>query len=135
MTWPNSNRVHRINCGGFKSKITHTRGGSRIPHRRGRQPSKGRQHMILPNFAKNCMELRKFLAVGGPPRSATAHEQICLLKCHGDILPVVKIQNRRGCFFSRCLYPSIDLKYCRKKKHCYMYEPPPPSAPLVLLIS
>ena len=26
------------------------RGGSRIPHRR------GRQHMILPNFAKDCMK-------------------------------------------------------------------------------
>ena len=25
----------------------------------------GRQHMILPNFAKNCMKLRKFRAVGG----------------------------------------------------------------------
>ena len=25
----------------------------------------GRQHMILPNFEKNCMKLRKFLTVGG----------------------------------------------------------------------
>ena len=35
------------------------RGGSRIPRRR------GRQHMILPNFAKNCMKLSKFWAVEG----------------------------------------------------------------------
>ena len=33
--------------------------------------------MILPKFAKNCMKLRKFWAVGGarrarPPKSATA---------------------------------------------------------------
>ena len=37
----------------------------------------GRQHMILPNFVKNYMKLRKFWAVGGwgvpgaPPKSAT----------------------------------------------------------------
>ena len=31
---------------------------------------RGRQHMILPNFAKNCIKLRKFWAVGRP-RSAT----------------------------------------------------------------
>ena len=32
----------------------------------------GRQHMILPNFAKNCMKFRKFWAVGGgAPKSAT----------------------------------------------------------------
>ena len=37
-----------------------SRGGSRIPRRRGRQPSGGgHQHMILPNFVKNCMKLRK----------------------------------------------------------------------------
>ena len=44
----------------------------------GANPPGGRQHMILPNFAKNCMKLRKFWAVGGaragcaPPKSATA---------------------------------------------------------------
>ena len=37
----------------------------------------GRQHIILPNCAKNCMKLRKLWAVGGgrtgaPPKSATA---------------------------------------------------------------
>ena len=31
----------------------------------GANPLGGRQHMILPNFAKNCMKLRKFWAVGG----------------------------------------------------------------------
>ena len=41
------------------------RGGSRIPHRRERQPSRrGRQPMILPKFSKNCMKLRKFWALG-----------------------------------------------------------------------
>ena len=35
-------------------KTSQFRGGSRIPRRRGRQPSGGRQHMILPNFVKNC---------------------------------------------------------------------------------
>ena len=44
------------------------RGGSRIPQRRGANPPGGRQHMILPNFAKNCMKLRKFWAVGGRAR-------------------------------------------------------------------
>ena len=44
----------------------------------GANPPGGRQHMILPNFMKNCMKLRKFWAVGGgahrahPPKSATA---------------------------------------------------------------
>ena len=41
------------------------RDGSRIPRRRGRQPSgRGCQHTILPNFPKNCMKMRKFWAVG-----------------------------------------------------------------------
>ena len=45
-------------------------GGGANPPRRGRQP------MILPNFPKNCMKLRKFWTVGGdagsaPHRSAT----------------------------------------------------------------
>ena len=31
----------------------------------GAKPPGGRQHMILPKFAKNCMKLRKFWAVGG----------------------------------------------------------------------
>ena len=41
----------------------------------GANPPGGRQHMILPNFAKNCMKLRKFWATGGgrspgaPPRN------------------------------------------------------------------
>ena len=29
----------------------------------GRQPSRGRQHTILPNFPTNCMKLKEF----GPP--------------------------------------------------------------------
>ena len=49
------------------------RGGSRITRRRGRQPSRGRQHMILPNFAKKLHEIEKILAVGvgRPPISVT----------------------------------------------------------------
>ena len=44
-----------------------TRAGSRIPHRRGRQPvGGGGQHTNLPDFPKNCMKLRKFWSVGGP---------------------------------------------------------------------
>ena len=40
-------------------------GGSRISFRREHQPSGegGHQHMILPNFPKNCTKLRKFWAV------------------------------------------------------------------------
>ena len=59
------------------------------------------------DFAKFCEKLHEIEKILGrrlvpppPHRYATAHEQICLLKCHGDILPVVKIQNRRGYFFS-----------------------------------
>ena len=55
-------------------------GGSSIPRRRGANPPGGAPTydlaMILPNFAKNCMKLRKFWAIGGrvlgaPPKSAT----------------------------------------------------------------
>ena len=39
----------------------------------GANPPGGRQHMILPNIAKNCMKLRTFWAPwGAPPKSATA---------------------------------------------------------------
>ena len=38
-------------------------GGSRISPRTGRQLPGGSQHMILPNFPKNCMKLKGF----GPP--------------------------------------------------------------------
>ena len=44
------------------------RGGSRIPRRRGRQSSGGRQHTILPNFPKNCMKLKEFGPPGGGAR-------------------------------------------------------------------
>ena len=47
----------------------------------GANPLGGRQHMILSNFPKNCMKLRKFWTVGGgghapvrPPKSATECE-------------------------------------------------------------
>ena len=47
-------------CNTFQGRIQDSR-------RRGRQPSGGRQHTILPNFPKNCMKLRKFWAVGRAP--------------------------------------------------------------------
>ena len=63
------------------------RGRSRISRRRGRQPSRRvRQHTFLPNFPKNCMQLRKCLAVGrgAPLRSATSVcvcvSKICLCR-------------------------------------------------------
>ena len=37
------------------------RSRSRIPHRRGHQLPRGHQHMILPNFPKNCSEFEKIL--------------------------------------------------------------------------
>ena len=33
----------------------------------GANPPGGHQYMILPNFAKNCMKVRKFWAGGAPP--------------------------------------------------------------------
>ena len=63
-------------------KRLHGRGGSRIPHRRGRQPSRrGRQPMILPKMSKKTQEIEEYLGrrggeVGGAGdvtvRSATA---------------------------------------------------------------
>ena len=59
---------------------TLTRGGSRIPRRRGRQPSRGRAPTY--DFAKFCeklYEIEKILgrrgahAGGAPPKSATAN--------------------------------------------------------------
>ena len=50
--------------------LTNIRGGSRISHRWGRQPSRGRRQHT--NFPKNCMKLRKFWS-GGAPGSATDH--------------------------------------------------------------
>ena len=50
----------------YGTKTIHARGGSRIIRRRGHRPSSGgRQHMILLNFPKNCMKLRKIWAGGG----------------------------------------------------------------------
>ena len=40
----------------------------------GTNPPGGCQHIILPNFVKNCMKLRKFWSVGGyPPKSTTVY--------------------------------------------------------------
>ena len=52
-----------VNCWWWSAMLTG--GGSGISRGRGRRPSRGRQHMILPNFAKDCMKYRKFWAVGG----------------------------------------------------------------------
>ena len=52
---------------GQNGYATHYRGGSRIPRRRGRQPSmRKRQHT---NFPKNCMKLRKCWSGGAPEAS------------------------------------------------------------------
>ena len=59
---PSSLRIRQCNA---------IRGGSRIPRRRGRRPSRGRQHMILSKFPKNCMKSRNFWAMGGAHRGAT----------------------------------------------------------------
>ena len=42
-----------------------TRGGYRIPRRRGANSQGGRQHTNQLDFPKNCMKLRKFWSVGG----------------------------------------------------------------------
>ena len=70
--------------------VVSLRGGSRIPSRwRGANPGGregwGQQHTILQNVPKNCIELRKFLAVaerapGSPPRSSNTFFN-CLLVC------------------------------------------------------
>ena len=52
-----------------KPELYILRGGSRILRRKGgaNPPRRGRQPMILPNFPKNYMKLRKFWTVGGTP--------------------------------------------------------------------
>ena len=66
----------------FYSFWSGTRGGSMILRRRGRQSFReGRQPMILPNFPKNCMKLRKLWTVGGALlTSATGHVSCKYLK-------------------------------------------------------
>ena len=65
---------------GYTFPESHGRGGSRIPSRRGRQPARGRQHMILSKFPKNCMKLRKFWAVGPPLHMTQNHKIIFFTK-------------------------------------------------------
>ena len=46
-----------------------TRGGSRIPRRRGRHPSRrGRQHTNMPDFSQKLHEIKKILVRGGGAR-------------------------------------------------------------------
>ena len=40
-----------------------------FPRGGGANSSGGRQHMILPNFPKNCMKLKEFEPRGGVPRA------------------------------------------------------------------
>ena len=54
-----------VHCGTDRLWQSLTRGGSRIPRKRGRQPSRGRQHMILLNFPKKLHEIAKILVGGG----------------------------------------------------------------------
>ena len=57
----------------------HCRSRSRIPHRKGHQPSRGYQHMNLADFPKNCLKLRKFSSgeegkyTGGQPLDPPLH--------------------------------------------------------------
>ena len=53
-----NNHHLNTNSAGSKCKGFVRCKGFRIPRRRGRKPSGGRQDMILPNFAKKCMKLR-----------------------------------------------------------------------------
>ena len=66
-------------------KTTIYRGGSRIPHRRGRQPSgRGRQHTNLPDFPRNYMKLRIFgHSVGS--ESVTPPLDPPLINCTGSL--------------------------------------------------
>ena len=63
--------VHR-GSGSSCPNVSVDQGGSKIPSRRGHHPPppRGSQHMILPSFAKNCMKLRTFWAMGGVRRGA-----------------------------------------------------------------
>ena len=71
--------------------VRHRSGGYRISPRCRRQPSRGRQHKILPNFPKNCMKLQGFGPRGAhiprppslkPPdvsyffKNSTGHQQV-----------------------------------------------------------
>ena len=94
-----------------------SRSGSRIPHRGGANPPGGRQHMILQNFAKNCMKLRKFLAVGGgggacqvrPPKSAAAEElgRQKASRCRTQSLPYMGLCSKTWVSIPKygCLFP------------------------------
>ena len=49
-------------------KLLHFPGSdTRFPIGGGANPPGGCQHMILPNFPKNCLKLRNFSAVRGAP--------------------------------------------------------------------
>ena len=68
-------------------------GRSRISPRWRRQPSRGRQHTILPKFPKNCMKLKEFGRGGGhvlraPLRSATEYALARLKKCNPVYAPI-----------------------------------------------
>ena len=58
-----SNIRHRRTCSPFYSGVDPAFSIEGGVHPRG----EGRQHMILPNFPKNCMKSIKIWTVGGPP--------------------------------------------------------------------
>ena len=57
-------------CSFFNSLFTVTgnSGDQGFPRGWGRQPPRGGQHMILPNFSKTCMKLKEF----GPPEGCAS---------------------------------------------------------------
>ena len=73
----------------------------------GANPPGGRQHMILPNFAKNCMKLRKIWAVRGARAGAASPQNpplLCLLEVC-VMMPAatrLKIRNSRTDFTLKC---------------------------------
>ena len=78
-------------------KLRLSRGGSKIPCRRVRWPSGGRQHIILSNFPKNCMKSRKFL-----------------LRVEPQIILLVKMMNI--CFQIRILSAALPMKIFLNQK-------------------
>ena len=87
------------------TNIIMTRIGSRITSSRGCESSRGCQHMILLNFPKKYMKLKKFWAVEGasagsaPLRSATDDDYYYHPKrsCEGYVFTVVCLSTGGGC--------------------------------------
>ena len=67
----------------FFENVNYSRGGSRIPCRRGRQSSiRGRQATILPKFSKKLHEISKILGcrAGAPPLDPPLYSLVQLIR-------------------------------------------------------